>query len=43
VKTTCLLGGNPVLAEAADAAAGWKFEAAANETTEVVQLLFVGQ
>jgi TonB family protein len=41
VKTTRVLGGNPVLVEAArEALAKWKFEAAPNETTEVVQLVF---
>jgi hypothetical protein len=41
VKTTRALGGNPVLVEAArDALAKWKFETAATETTEVVQLVF---
>jgi len=44
VKTTRVLGGNPVLVEAAtDAVNRWKFEAASNETTEVVQLVFVTQ
>jgi TonB family protein len=42
VKTTRVLGGNPVLVEAAkEAVAKWKFEAGPNETTEVVQLVFV--
>jgi TonB family protein len=42
VRTTRVLGGNPVLVvAAADAVARWKFEAAPNETTEVVQLVFV--
>ena len=41
VKHTRVLGGNPVLVEAAsEAVAKWKFEAAPNETTEVVQLVF---
>jgi TonB family protein len=41
VKSTRLLGGNPVLVTAAlDAVAKWKFETAQSETTEVVQLTF---
>jgi TonB family protein len=41
VKSTRVLGGNPVLADAAmDAVAKWKFESAQNETTEVVPLAF---
>lgn len=41
VKTTRVLGGNPVLVDAAlDAVNKWKFEAAQNETTEIVQLAF---
>jgi TonB family protein len=44
VRTTRVLGGNPVLVEAAtDAVTKWKFEPAANETTELVQLVFVAQ
>ncbi len=44
VRTTRVLGGNPVLAEAAtDAVTKWKFEAAANETTEVVQVVFADE
>lgn len=44
VRTTRVLGGNPVLVEAArEAVAKWKFEAAPNETTEIVQLLFTNQ
>jgi TonB family protein len=44
VKSTRVLGGNPVLADAALQAVGkWKFEPAQNETTEVVQLTFEGQ
>ena len=44
VKTTRVLGGNPVLVDAAlEAVAKWKFEAAQNETTEVLQLAFDGQ
>lgn len=41
VKTTRVLGGNPVLVDAAlDAVSKWKFEAAQAETTEVVQVTF---
>ena len=41
VKSTRVLGGNPVLVQSAeDAVAKWKFEAAQGETTEVVQLSF---
>jgi len=44
VKSTRVLGGNPVLVDAAvDAISKWKFEPAPNETTEVVQLTFEGQ
>lgn len=44
VKSTRVLGGNPVLVDAAQDAVGkWKFEAAQGETTEVVQLSFEGQ
>ena len=44
VKSTRVLGGNPVLVEAAQEAVGkWKFEPAQNETTEIVQLVFEGQ
>ncbi len=44
VKSTRVLGGNPVLVEAAqDAVSKWKFEPAQGETTEVVQLSFEGQ
>ncbi|HEY1678467.1 MAG TPA: energy transducer TonB [Candidatus Sulfotelmatobacter sp.] len=44
VKSTRVLGGNPVLLEAAkDAVAKWKFEPAPSETTEVVQLAFEDQ
>ena len=44
VKSTRVLGGNPVLVDAAmDAVAKWKFETAPNETTQVVQLTFEGQ
>jgi TonB family protein len=41
VKSTRLIGGNPVLAEAAVAAVGkWRFAPADNETTEIVQVTF---
>lgn len=41
VKSTRVLGGNPVLVDAAqDAVSKWKFEPAQAETTEVVQLVF---
>jgi len=44
VKSTRVLGGNPVLVEAAiDAVGKWKFETAQNETTQVVQVTFEGQ
>ena len=44
VKSTRVLGGNPVLVEAAqDAVSKWKFEPAQGETTEVVQLAFEAQ
>jgi TonB family protein len=44
VKSTRVLGGNPVLVDAAlDAIGKWKFEAGQNETTEVVQLAFENQ
>jgi len=44
VKATRVLGGNPVLVDAAaDAVTKWKFEPASAETTEVVQLTFVPQ
>lgn len=43
VKSTRVLGGNPVLVDAAqEAIAKWKFEAAQSETTQVVQLTFDG-
>lgn len=41
VKATRVLGGNPVLVDAAlDAVGKWKFEAGQAETTEVVQVTF---
>ena len=44
VKSTRVLGGNPVLVDAAlDAVGKWKFESGQNETTEVVQLTFEAQ
>jgi len=42
VKSTRVIGGNPVLVEAAsNAVVKWKFEASSNETTELVQVTFV--
>lgn len=44
VKSTRVLGGNPVLVESAQDAVGkWKFEPGQSETTEIVQLSFEGQ
>lgn len=44
VKSTRVLGGNPVLVDAAvEAVNRWKFEAAQAETTEVVQINFDAQ
>jgi TonB family protein len=44
VKSTRVLGGNPVLIDAAtDAISKWKFEPAQLDTTEVVQLIFAPQ
>ncbi len=44
VKSTRVLGGNPVLVDSAqDAVSKWKFEPAQAETTEVVQLAFEAQ
>lgn len=44
VKSTRVLGGNPVLVDAAlDAVGKWKFEPGQSETTEIVQLAFEGQ
>jgi TonB family protein len=44
VKSTKVLGGNPVLLDAAsEAAQQWKFEAADSETNEVLQIVFEPQ
>jgi TonB family protein len=44
VKSTRVLGGNPVLVDAAlNAVSKWKFDAAQAETTEIVQVTFEGQ
>jgi TonB family protein len=44
VKSTRVLGGNPVLvASAVEAVEKWKFEPTQNETTEVVQVTFDAQ
>ena len=44
VKATRVLGGNPVLVDAAIEAVGkWKFEPGQSETTQIVQLTFEGQ
>jgi protein TonB len=44
VSSTRVLGGSPVLVQAAvEAAQQWKFAVSQNETTEVVHLTFVGQ
>ena len=44
VKSTRVLGGNPVLVDAAvDAISKWKFEPGPSDTTGVVQLTFEGQ
>ncbi len=44
VKSTRVIGGNPVLVEAAsDAVMKWKFSPGPNDTTEIVQLSFEGQ
>jgi TonB family protein len=43
VKSSRVLGGNPVLVEAAqDAVSKWKFEPSQSETTEIVQVGFEG-
>ena len=44
VKSTRVLGGNPVLVDAAaEAVTKWRFEAGPSETTEIVQLTFAPQ
>jgi len=44
VKSTRVVGGNPVLVDAATGAVSkWKFEPAANETTQLVEVTFVPQ
>lgn len=44
VKSTRVLGGNPVLVDAAlTAVEKWKFEPGQNETTEVLQVAFEAQ
>ncbi|HUO17361.1 MAG TPA: energy transducer TonB [Verrucomicrobiae bacterium] len=44
VKSTRVLGGNPVLVDSAqEAISKWKFEPGPNETTELVQLTFTPQ
>ena len=44
VKATRVVGGNPVLVEAAaNAVSKWKFEPGSGETTELVQLTFIPQ
>jgi len=44
VKSTRVLGGNPVLVDSAlDAVGKWRFETTQGETTEVVQLMFDGR
>jgi TonB family protein len=44
VKSTRILGGNPVLVDAALEAVGkWRFEAAQSESAEVVQIVFETQ
>lgn len=41
VKSTRVIGGNPVLVQAAaDAVSKWKFEVAQSETVEIIQLTF---
>lgn len=41
VKSTRVIGGNPVLVQAAsDAVSKWKFEVAQGETVEIIQLTF---
>jgi len=42
VKSTRVLGGHPVLVNAAtDAVNKWKFESGPNETTEIIELTFI--
>ncbi len=44
VKSTRVLGGSPVLVNAAtDAISKWKFEPGPSETTEVIELTFIPQ
>jgi TonB family protein len=44
VKSTRVVGGNPVLVDAATSAVSkWKFEPGSGETTELVQLTFIPQ
>ena len=44
VKSTRILGGNPVLVDAALEAVGkWRFEATQSESTEIVQIVFETQ
>jgi TonB family protein len=44
VKSTRVLGGNPVLVDAAtEAVTKWKFETASAETTQIVQVTFTPQ
>jgi TonB family protein len=44
VKSTRVVGGNPVLVDAAtEAISKWKFEPAQADTTELVQLTFIPQ
>ncbi|MFZ0808345.1 MAG: energy transducer TonB [Candidatus Sulfotelmatobacter sp.] len=44
VKSTRVVGGNPVLVDAAtEAVKQWKFEAGSSETTELLQLTFIPQ
>ena len=44
VKSANALGGNPALIQSAiDAVRKWKFEAAPEETTEIVQIMFEPQ
>ena len=44
VKSTRVMGGNPVLANAAtDAVNKWRFEPGPSETTELIELRFIPQ